>query len=188
LSGKYFRLQIRKLAYHKGGANSMKRLVSLVFVLLAMCAVGIFAAAPEKKPMTEKPDDHGIFSADGLQWANAPAVLPAGAMLSVMEGDPSKPGPYTMRLKMPANYKIQPHHHLGVEHVTVISGAFKIGMGDKFDETNMSEMKIGTFGFLPPTMHHYAMATQDTVIQLHGMGPWEIIYINPTDDPSKMQK
>jgi quercetin dioxygenase-like cupin family protein len=175
----------------------MKRSTLFVFVFLMMCAVGIFAATVAKKPMTTKPAtaaaaktpaNYGIFSPDSLQWSNAPAVMPAGAMLAVMEGNPSKTGSYTMRLKMPANYKIQPHYHPGVEHVTVITGTLKIGMGDKFDETNMTEMKAGTFGFIAPRMHHYAMATEDTVIQLHGMGPWKLIYLNPADDPSKMHK
>ena len=88
-----------------------------------------------------------------------------------------------MRLKMPDGYKIPPHHHLRREHVTVISGAFKVGMGDSFDAEKMNEFAPGSFAYLEPTVHHYAMAKGETVIQLHGTGPWEIKYVNPADDP-----
>jgi quercetin dioxygenase-like cupin family protein len=128
------------------------------------------------------------YTPDKLQWGPAPDVLPAGAQLAVVEGDPTKPGPYTMRLKMPAGYKIPPHHHARREHVTVESGEFKVGMGDQFDESKMSSFTAGSFAWLDPTVHHYAMAATDTVIQLHGTGPWEIIYINSSDDPRKSKK
>lgn len=94
-------------------------------------------------------------------------------------------GIYTMRLWVPDGYKIPPHHHLQVEHVTVISGTFNLGMGDTFDETKGSAMPAGTFGFLPPHTNHFAWAKGETVIQLHGNGPWGIIYANPKDDPRK---
>jgi len=88
-----------------------------------------------------------------------------------------------MRLKMPDGYKIPPHHHLRREHVPVISGAFKVGMGDSFDAEKMNEFSPGSFAYLEPTVHHYAMSKGETVIQLHGTGPWEIKYVNTSDDP-----
>lgn len=123
------------------------------------------------------------FNPRQAQWGVAPDVLPKGAQLAVVEGDPTKPGPYTMRLTMPARYKIPPHHHGRREHVTVISGEFKVGMGDQFDESKMNSFSPGSFAWLEPTVHHYAMAGPETVIQLHGTGPWEIVYIKPSDDP-----
>jgi mannose-6-phosphate isomerase-like protein (cupin superfamily) len=125
------------------------------------------------------------YTPDALQWSAAPNALPSGAQLAVLEGDPMKPGPYTMRLKMPDGYKIPPHHHARREHVTVVSGSFKVGMGDKFDDDKMSTFAPGSFAYLEPTVHHYAKADGETVIQLHGAGPWEIVYINPLDDPRK---
>jgi hypothetical protein len=86
---------------------------------------------------------------------------------------------------MPAGYKISPHWHGKVEHVTVISGKFNLGMGEKFDDSEGNAMPAGTFGFLPPQMKHFAWASEATVIQLHGEGPWEINYVNPSDDPRK---
>lgn len=163
----------------------MKRIIFTAMTMIVM--LSLYASAAEMKKPAAMPD-HGIFAPADLKWMDAPALLPAGAKLAVLEGDPFKPGPFTMRLKMPAGYKIQPHWHPTVEHVTVVSGSFHIGMGDKFDETGGVEMTPGTFGFLAPKMHHFAWATEETVIQLHGSGPWKLIYLNPADDPSKMQK
>jgi quercetin dioxygenase-like cupin family protein len=88
-----------------------------------------------------------------------------------------------MRLKLPDGYKIMPHTHPKVEHVTVISGTFNLGMGDKFDQASGREMPAGTFGHWPPGMKHFAWAKGETVVQLHGIGPWAINYVNPADDP-----
>jgi len=129
--------------------------------------------------------DHGIFAPDAVQWQSGPGSLPAGAKFAVLEGDPTKEGLFTMRLSLPAGYKIPPHSHPAVEHVTVISGTFNIGMSDQFDESKLSPMTAGTFGFLAPNMNHFAMAKEATVIQLHGVGPWQINYVNPGDDPRK---
>jgi len=123
------------------------------------------------------------YTPDAIQWGAAPNALPSGAQLAVLEGDPTNPGAYTMRLKMSDGYKLPPHHHLRREHVTVISGAFKVVMGDTFDEGKMNEFAPGSFAYLAPTVHYYAMAKGETVIQLHGTSPWEIIYVNPADDP-----
>jgi quercetin dioxygenase-like cupin family protein len=144
----------------------------------------LFIATSALSLAAQKPVEHvKTYTPDAIHWSSAPIALPSGAQLAVLEGDPTKPGAYTMRLKMPDGYKIPPHHHLRREHVTVISGAFKVGMGDTFDEGKMNEFAAGSFAYLEPTVHHYAMATGETVIQLHGAGPWEIKYVNPVDDP-----
>jgi anti-sigma factor ChrR (cupin superfamily) len=129
--------------------------------------------------------DHGLFKPGDLKWMDAPNALPAGAKLAVLEGDPFKPGLYTMRLQMPDGYKIPPHYHKQFEHVTVVSGSFNLGMGETFDDKAGQPMPAGTFGFLPPGMRHYAWSKGETVIQLHGMGPWEIVYVSASDDPRK---
>jgi hypothetical protein len=129
--------------------------------------------------------DHAIFAPDAVKWQSGPPSLPAGAKFAILEGDPTKEGLFTMRLSVPDGYKIPPHSHPAVEHVTTISGTFQIGMGDKFDESKLNSMPASTFGFLAPKMNHFAMAKGDTVIQLHGVGPWQINYVNPADDPRK---
>ncbi len=86
---------------------------------------------------------------------------------------------------MPAGYKLPAHWHPAVEHITVISGTFHFGMGDQFDESQLKPMQTGTFAYLAPKMNHFAMAKEETVIQLYGIGPWGINYVNPADDPRK---
>ena len=105
--------------------------------------------------------------------------------MSVLIGDPSKGGEYTLRLKMPAGFKVMPHWHPKDEHVTVLSGKFAAGMGEKFDQASMKEFPVGSFVQMPKKMNHYAMAIEETIIQLHGTGPFEINYVNPADDPRK---
>jgi uncharacterized RmlC-like cupin family protein len=126
------------------------------------------------------------FTPDTVQYGPAPAFVPAGAQLAVLEGDPTaSSGDYTVRLKMPAGYKIAPHWHPKRENVTVISGTFKVGMGDRFDESSMASFPAGSFAYLDPNMHHYAMSTGEVVVQIHGQSPVQFNYINPGDDPSK---
>ena len=120
---------------------------------------------------------------DAVTWGPAPAALPPGATVSVLEGDPFKAEAFTMRLRMPDGYKIPPHFHLVMEHVTVISGALKVGMGDRLDEGQMKTLPAGSFAAIPPRMHHYALANGETVLQLHGIGPWRIVYVDKADDP-----
>lgn len=126
-----------------------------------------------------------VVPAGAATWGPAPAILPAGAQLAVLEGDPTKPGRYTMRLSMPANYRIPPHFHHTWEHVTVVEGTFNVGMGEKFDDRGGVNLKAGSFGALPPGMRHFAWTTEPAVIQLHGVGPWGLVYVNKADDPTR---
>jgi hypothetical protein len=128
-------------------------------------------------------DEPSVYQTPQIQWQPGPSSLPPGAKLAVLEGDPAKDGPFTMRLMMPDGYRIPPHTHPKVEHVTVITGTFNLGMGEKFDQTASRELPVGTFGFWPAGMKHFAWAKGETIIQLHGIGPWTINYLNPTDDP-----
>ena len=106
--------------------------------------------------------------------------------MAVLEGDPgASSGDYTVRLKMPAGYRFPPHTHPKRENVTVLSGTLKVGMGDHFVESGMASFPAGSFAYVDPDMHHYAMASGDTVIQIHGESPLQINYINPDDDPSR---
>jgi uncharacterized RmlC-like cupin family protein len=127
------------------------------------------------------------FAPDQIKWGPAPPFVAQGAKLAVIEGNPmASSGDYTIRLKMPAGYKIAPHWHPKRENVTVISGNFKVGMGDKFEESKMTTFPAGSFAYLDPDMHHYAMASGETIIQVHGMSPVQFNYVNPMDDPSKV--
>ena len=127
------------------------------------------------------------FAPDQIKWGPAPPFVAQGAKLAVIEGNPmASSGDYTIRLKMPAGYKIAPHWHPKRENVTVISGDFKVGMGDKFEESKMTTFPAGSFAYLDSDMHHYAMASSETIVQVHGMSPLQFNYVNPMDDPSKV--
>ena len=130
--------------------------------------------------------DHQMpINVDGTPWGPGPAFLPKGVQIAVLSGDPSKDGLYVLRLKMPGNYKIPAHRHPTSEYVTVVSGRFYIGMGDTLDEKGGIELRAGGFGVAPANMNHYARAVGETVVQVHGQGPFAITYVNPADDPRK---
>jgi quercetin dioxygenase-like cupin family protein len=96
-----------------------------------------------------------------------------------------KAGTYVMRLWMPANYQIPPHFHPADEHVTVVQGSFYVGLGGTFDDVSATRLPAGTFASLSKGKPHFAFTQEETVIQLHGVGPWSLTYVNPSDDPSK---
>jgi hypothetical protein len=154
--------------------------------IIAILAVALLssAAAQETQPAAGG-SGHAIYSPNQIKWQDGPAALPPGARFAVFEGDPTKEGFVTMRLWMPDGYKVPPHIHPNIERVTVISGTFNFGMGDKFDQALTQPMPAGTFGFWPAGMKHFAWTKGETVIQLHGIGPWKIEYLNPADDPRK---
>jgi quercetin dioxygenase-like cupin family protein len=162
----------------------MKRILTIAFAV-CLCAA-VLGALDEKTAM--KAPDHGVFSPADIQWGDAPPSLPPGVKAAVLEGDPSQEGLFTLRLKAPDGYRIPPHWHPAFEHVTVISGTFRIGMGEKFDESKMESIPAGGFGFMAPGMRHYGMTKGETVVQVHAMGPWQLYYVNPSDDPRQAKK
>jgi len=127
--------------------------------------------------------DHMAIHANSLKWGPAPPALPSGAQAAIVTGDPSKDGPYVVRLKVPKGYAVPPHTHPTDENVTVLSGTFHIAMGDKLDKTKGDTVKAGGFFTAKAGMQHYAWASTPVVIQVHGIGPFAITYVNPADDP-----
>ncbi len=128
---------------------------------------------------------HVVVPADKVQWGAAPPMLPAGAQIAVLEGNPSEKGPVTLRLKLPANYEIPAHWHSMTERVTVLSGSFHIGMGDKLDRSASQTLAPGGFVSLPAMMRHFAWSSAPTVVQINLEGPFDIFYVNPSDNPQK---
>jgi len=163
----------------------MNKILSIVLLAVGL-ALGSFAFAAEEKAAA-KPG-HVMFAAADLKWADGPAALPAGAKIAVLSGDPGKAGPFTVRLKFPTGFKVQPHTHPTDEHVTVISGTLAMGMGPKFDETAAHEMTAGGFSVMPAGMEHFAVCKSECMIQVHAMGPFEVKYVNPADDPRTAKK
>lgn len=158
----------------------------LLTVVCASFALSQTTQTPQKHEMADSAKGEiALYPTAEIKWKDGPPSLPAGAKFAVLEGDPTKEGLFTMRLSFPDGFKIPPHWHSKVEHITVISGTFNIGMGEKFDQSATRPMPAGTFGFWPPEMRHFAWAQGETVLQLHGTGPWTITYVNPADDPRK---
>jgi len=152
--------------------------VKLPFLASALTLTALLLAQPSQA--------QNAFTPDQMKFGPAPPFIPPGAQLAVLEGNPmASSGDYTIRLKMPDGYKVAPHTHPQRENVTVISGTLKVGMGDKFEEAKMMSFGSGSFAYLDPSMHHYAAASGETVIQIHGASPVQFNYINPADDPSK---
>src|SRR5207248_1442206 len=133
-------------------------------------------------------DMHKILKPDAIQWGPTPPQLPKGAQVAVVYGDPGKDGLYIILAKMPNGYAIPAHWHNQAENVTVLSGTFNVGMGDKLDKTKGEALGAGSFFSTGSKMRHYAWSTGETVIQVSGMGPFDITYVDPKDDPSAMVK
>jgi len=126
-----------------------------------------------------------LAGTNAIKWGPAPPSLPAGAQFAVISGDPSKAGPFVVRLKLPTNYQVPAHHHPTTENVTVLSGDFHAGMGDKLDKTKGMAFGPGGFASMGANQNHYAWTVTPTILQVHGTGPFTLEYVNPADDPSK---
>jgi quercetin dioxygenase-like cupin family protein len=120
-----------------------------------------------------------------LKWGPAPAIFPAGAKLAVLQGDPGKAEPVTVRLDFPNGYVLPPHFHPTDEAVTVIEGTFQVGMGDKVDKSKLMALPVGGFVVAGAGQHHYAVTKGRTIVQVNLMGPFALTYVNPADDPTK---
>ena len=125
------------------------------------------------------------LQSEEMKWGAVPPVLPAGAKMTVLAGDPTSTGFVSIRLKMPAGYRIPPHFHPTDEHVTVISGTLAMGMGDMLEKAKSKTLKAGGYGVAPANMHHFAWTKSGAVVQVDMLGPFQITYVNPVDDPSK---
>lgn len=165
----------------------------LVFSLVALCGGFLMLSSAWSEPPAAKPDsselkDMQLHVPDKLAWKKGPESLPAGAEIAVLEGDPSKTGPFVFRVKVPDGYAIPPHTHPRAERVTVMAGTFNIAMSDKPDKSHGQEMPTGSFGYWPAGMKHYVWVKGETIVQFHGIGPWVINYLNPADDPRNAKK
>lgn len=127
---------------------------------------------------------HIMMTPQDLNWTDV-GSLPPGAKLAVIEGPLTEAVPFIIRLKMPANYDIPAHWHPAIEHVTVISGVFYMGVGDKLDAAKAKPLSTGSVAIMQPGTRHFALTKEETIVQVHGVGPWVINYVNPADDPRK---
>lgn len=159
--------------------KTMKPIARLIAV------VGLLALPLVAGAQAQDHGAHTIVSPGDLGWVAGPPALPAGAEIAVISGSPGQEGPYVIRLKFPSGYRVAPHTHPNDENVTVISGVFHVGTGETFDDSKGQMLKPGGFALMPEGMAHFAWASEETVVQLHGIGPSGVNYVNPADDPRK---
>jgi quercetin dioxygenase-like cupin family protein len=176
------------VSYTKSGGNLMKTLhmKTALIMVLAISLIGGFIVRAQEERQTEllkEQSKHVMVTPDELKWTDGPPSLPAGAKFAVLEGDIKNPGPFTMRLKLPANYKIPARSHPADEHVTVLSGTFNIGLGD--NPTEGKALPAGSFALIPARTSYFASTQGETIVQLHGIGPWEVNPVNPVDNLSQ---
>lgn len=165
----------------------------MIFVTKAtLAATGVLILAGTASHLgaqtASHPTDHRIFTPQDIRWSAAPPALPKGAEVAVLYGDPGKEGPFAMRLKFPANYRIPPHTHPSHEIVTVISGTFRVGMGEAADRSKAQVLPAGSLFAYPPGTPHFAYVDEETVIQITTTGPWGLSYVNPNDDPRRQPR
>ncbi len=180
--------------------HSLRRFApAFLGVLLVLAAAGAAANGTDPAQSTTpdehsghqpvaKPESHAVYRPGDIKWQDGPPSLPKGAKFAVLEGDPREEGLFTMRLSLPDGFQVKPHYHPAPERITVVSGTFNLGRGDKFDNAKGTALPAGSFSLMPPDMWHYAWATGETVIQITGGGPWQIVYLDPRDDPRKQGK
>ena len=189
------------LGWHKGGAtaalykcwNGLERVTFMVKpkegtvkASQAAFATATFAFFSLVAPVAwaQGHAEHIMVAPKDLTWADVPS-LPPGAKIAVIEGPMNEAKPFTVRLKFPANYKIPAHSHPAIEHVTVISGTFNMGTGDKLDPKQTKALSAGSVAIVQPKINHFGWTKTATIVQLHGVGPWGVTYVNPSDDPRK---
>lgn len=148
-------------------------------------AAGLLLSASASALSNQLPyrgDGHLLVGPEELEWSDVASMAP-GAQIAVIEGDPSEDEPFTMRLRLPAGYSLPPHTHPEYERVTVLSGTLHFAHGDEFDRKRTEAMGPGAFAVMPPGTPMFGYTEEETIIQLHGTGPWGIEYVDPEDDP-----
>ena len=156
--------------------NMTKTIITSLFTMtLAFPAMA--AATPYKG------DGHIMIIPSDLKWGPI-GSMKGEAKIAVIEGELSENIPFTFRLKLPANYTIDPHIHPEYERVTVITGTLNFGHGETFNKEDTQTLPAGGVAIMAPGEPMYGYTgNEETIIQLHGTGPWGIKYINPEHDP-----
>ena len=155
-------------------------LVRLSTLALALAALGPTVAWAQDR---SNQDNIMVAVPTDLKWADSKAL--PGSQAAVIEGPPNEPVPYILRVRFPADFKIPAHWHPATERVTVISGTFNLGTGDKLDKEKTKALRAGSTAIIQPKTNHFAWTSEETVLQLHGVGPQDINFVDPADDPRK---
>jgi quercetin dioxygenase-like cupin family protein len=155
-----------------------------VVVGATLVSAGVLSAqGAVKRAAPAAASKHVMVMSSDIKWGPAPPGLPPGAQAAVIEGDPAGSGYFAIRAKMPDGYVVPPHSHPTDEHLTILSGTLMAGMGDKLDAAGMRSLTAGSYATMPAGENHFVKAKGETVIQVTGMGPFAIKYVNAADDP-----
>ena len=160
-------------------------------MIVRSALVALFAVAFDQTRLSAQEAQSGdmrLYPPTTVEWKAGPAALPPGAKMAALEGDPAKEGPFVVRFQFPDGYHVAPHTHPKTERVTVISGTLLLAIGEALDRSSAKKLPAGSFGYWPAGMKHTAWSEGETVIQLHGIGPWQINYVDPADDPRNVKK
>ena len=160
-------------------------------MIVRFALVVLFAVVFDQARLSAQETQSGgmrLYPPTTIEWKPGPAALPPGAKMAALEGDPTKEGPFVVRFQFPDGYHVAPHTHPKTERVTVISGTLLLAIGEALDRSSAKKLPAGSFGYWPAGMKHTAWSEGETVIQLHGIGPWQINYVDPADDPRNVKK
>jgi anti-sigma factor ChrR (cupin superfamily) len=149
---------------------------------VALSALALAFAIPA---FAQEPPHFHTATAKSLKWTDTPLIK--GGKVAVIEGPLDKATPFTLRIMIPANGTIAPHFHTAIEHVTVISGTFNVGHGEKFDKGKTKALGRGGVAIMQPKTPHFVWVDKETIVQVHGVGPWTVTFVNPADDPRKQK-
>lgn len=159
-----------------------------IFITLALLGTPLVGQQGAHDTKSSQAAHAALYSPADIQWKDGPASLPKGAQIAILEGDPAKEGMFVMRVRVPDGFHIPAHTHPKPERVTIMSGTFKLAMGDHLTKADATTLPAGTYGVWPPGMVHAVWTEGETIVQFHGMGPWVINYVNPADDPRNIKK
>ena len=154
-------------------------------VVAAVVTAGMVTASVTRADSPTKGTSFISVKASEIKWADAPSVGP-GAKIAVIEGKLKAAAPFTMRLMLPPNLKVGVHTHPAVERVTVLSGTFYFAIGDKYEPAKAAAYQRGDGFMVPIGMPMFGYTKNEaSIIQIHGVGPWGLHYLDPADAPKK---
>ena len=146
---------------------------------LALFATGAMLGAPA---MAQTTPGAVALTPGEMKWGSQGGLASPGMQQVNLIGDPAKPGPYTLRLKFPKGFRIAPHSHPDYREVTILSGTFATGYGEKFDADNLKTLPPGSFYTEPANVPHFVEVRDETIVQVTGMGPGGRHFVNPADE------
>ena len=155
---------------------AMKRFILISGLVGLACGFGVAVTAGEHGASA-----HKVLVPSEFVWTEAKA-LPCGIQTAVLEGPLDKETPFTFRARIPDGCIIPPHWHSSAEHVAVLSGSFGLGFGTVFDKSALTTIPTGGMAIMQPKVQHFVLTQGETLIQVHGVGPWGITYVNAADD------